>query len=106
MKTKTIILIIAVLLAFVFLSCAGSEISWSTKNNNSNSLRQIVGLPSIAIGNLNPSARNPGLELLCTGLYDVPGGYCNYFALGVPYVNFPMASNFTIDENFTGSEEK
>ncbi len=43
-----------------------------------------MGLSSVAVGNLNPSARNPGIELLCTGLYDVPGGYCNYFTLGVP----------------------
>jgi hypothetical protein len=106
MKTNMIISIIAVLLTFVFLSSAASEIVWSAKENNPESLRQIVGLPSIAIGNLNPSARNPGVELLCTGLYDVPGGYCNYFALGVPFIDFPMASNFTIIRNSTESENK
>ena len=103
MKPTIIVALTAILLTFVFLSCAISEVSWSTKQNNSDLLRQIVGLPSVAIGNLNPSARNPGIELLCTGLYDVPGGYCNYFALGVPFINFPMASNFTVIRNSTGS---
>jgi len=98
MKSRILVLLIVVLLTFVFLSCSLSEISWSMKENAPNSLRQIVGLPSVAIGNLNPSARNPGLELLCTGLYDVPGGYCNYFALGVSFINFTMAGNFKTGE--------
>ena len=95
MKTQTVVYLAVILIAFVFISSALSEISWSMKENNPDPLRQIVGLPTVAIGNLNPSARNPGLELLCTGLYDVPGGYCNYFALGVPFINFTIAGNFT-----------
>ncbi len=98
------IAIISVLVAFVVIAGFLSEISWSAKESNPDPLRQIVGLPSIAIGNLNPSARNPGVELLCAGLYDVPGGYCSYFALGVPYIDFPMADNFTIIGNSSGSE--
>jgi hypothetical protein len=90
---------IAILLAFVFISCAASEISWSMKKNNEASLRFVVGLPSVAVGNLSPSARNPGVEVLCTGLYDVPGGYCNYFSMGIPFIGFPMATNFTIVES-------
>jgi hypothetical protein len=57
----------------------------------------------VAIGNLNPSARNPGVELLCTGLYDVPGGYCNYFTLGVPSTNFSNPVSFTVVNNFNES---
>jgi len=53
-------------------------------------------LPSLSIGNLNPAARNPELEILCTGLYDVPGGYCNYFTLGVPFINYTMSWNITV----------
>ena len=98
MKSKVLIVIIAVLLTFVFVSCAISELSWSTRENNNDSLRYVVGLPSVAVGNLSPAARNPGVEVLCTGLYDVPGGYCNYFSMGVPYIGFPMASNFTVIE--------
>ncbi len=105
MKTSILMSVFAVLLAFVFMSCAMSEISWSMKENTPNPLRQIVGLPSVAIGNLNPSARNPGVEILCTGLFDVPGGYCTYFAPGVPFIYFPMASNFTVIENSTRSEK-
>ncbi len=98
MKPRILGVLIAVFMIFVFLACALSEISWSTKENSPDALRQTVGLPSVAVGNLNPSARNPGVELLCTGLYDVPGGYCNYFALGVPFINFTMAGNFTTGE--------
>ena len=86
MKPRMFVLLVIILTTFVFLACTLSEISWSSKENNLDALRQIVGLPSVAVGNLNPSARNPGLELLCTGLYDVPGGYCSYFAWGVPFI--------------------
>ncbi len=99
MKPKILIYAIALLLTFVFVSCALSELSWSMKENTFDSLRYVVGLPSAAVGNLSPSARNPGIEVLCTGLYDVPGGYCNYYSMGVPFINFPMASNFTIISN-------
>ena len=101
MKSRVLIYAIAILLMFVFVSCAASEISWSIKENDAASLRRIVGLPSVAVGNLSPSARNPGVEVLCTGLYDVPGGYCNYFSMGVPFISFPMATNFTVISNFT-----
>jgi hypothetical protein len=101
MKTRTLLGITAALLAFVSISCLISELSWSDKANNPDSLRQLVGLPSITVGNLNPSARNPGLELLCTSLYDVPGGYCYYFAPGVPMTNITV-----IAVNITGSNGK
>jgi hypothetical protein len=103
MTTRKVIYVLAILLMFVFVSCVLSQVSWSMKENNSASLREVVGLPSIAVGNLNPSARNPGVEILCTGLLDVPGGYCNYFATGVPFIDFPMATNFTIVRNITES---
>jgi hypothetical protein len=103
MTPKMMMYLTAILLAFVLISCAVSEISWSIKENNSGSLREEIGLPSVAVGNLSPSARNPGVELMCTGLYDVPGGYCNYFTMGVPFVNFTMATNITVISNSTGS---
>ena len=92
MKSRTILVVLIALIAVVAVACAASEISWSTKTNSPDALRQTVGLPSIAIGNLNPSARNPGLEVLCTGLNDAPGGYCYYFTDGVPYINFTSVS--------------
>ncbi len=101
MKTRTMFSVIAALLAFVCISTIASEISWSMKERNPGALRQIVGLPGVAVGNLNPSARNPGIELLCTGLYDVPGGFCYYYAPGVPFTDFPMPSNFSTIKNAT-----
>jgi hypothetical protein len=94
MKTRNLLLGMVGLLIFVFLSCAVSEISWS-QGSSSDSLRQLVGLPSFAVGNLNPSARNPGLEFFCTALYDSPGGYCYYFTSGVPYNNLTIYANIT-----------
>ena len=88
MKARVILFIMFVFILFVLLSCVQSELSWRIREGNPQPLRQAVGLPSIAVGNLNPAARNPGLEIMCTGFYDVPGGYCDYFAPGVPFVNF------------------
>ena len=87
------------LLTAVFASCAISEMTWRSRENASDPLRQIMGLPSIAAGNLSPAARNPGLELLCTGLSDIPGGYCSYFTDGVPFINFKFGGNVTLGEN-------
>jgi hypothetical protein len=103
MRSRFLIYLVALLLTFVFVSCTLSEISWSIKDNKPDLLRQALGLPSVAVGNLSPSARNPGVELLCTGLYDVPGGYCNYFTLGVSFTDFPMATNFTVISNVAES---
>jgi hypothetical protein len=96
MKSRTLLLFCGALMVFVFLSSAVNQVSWANKENTQDKMRQIVGLPSIAIGNLNPSARNPGLELLCTGLLDVPGGYCFYFTNGVPFVNGTLSENITV----------
>ncbi len=100
MKGNKILYVIAILLAIVLMSCIASQVSWSIKENSFDSFRETVGLSSLAVGNLNPSARNPGYELFCTGLNDVPGGYCNYFTLGVPSDNFSLPS-FTIEVNST-----
>ena len=96
MRSKILIYILVFFLTFVFISCGISEFSWSSKINSADYLRSVVGLPSIAVGNLSPAARNPGVEVLCTGIYDVPGGFCNYFSMGVPFIDFTMANNFTI----------
>jgi hypothetical protein len=102
MASKKLVFALIVLLVFILGSCAASEISWSMRDSNdSDALRQLTGLPSVAVGNLNPSARNPGVEVFCTGLYDVPGGYCNYFSMGTPFVDFKMATNFTVTNNST-----
>jgi hypothetical protein len=91
---------------FVSVSCLISEVSWTTKGKTTDSLRELVGLPSLSTGNLNPAARNPGLEILCTGLNDVPGGYCNYFTLGVSFINYTTVWNITVsDSNEEANQE-
>ncbi len=90
-----IILSVAALVMIVAACCAASEISWAKKEKAVDPTRELVGLPSIAVGNLNPAARNPGLEILCTGLYDIPGGYCTYFTSGLPFAGFPQGGNIT-----------
>jgi len=96
MKTRTIILLVITLPLIIFTSCAVSEKSWLDKENSHPEFHQILGLPSITVGNLNPASRNPGLELFCTGVYDVPGGYCSYFSNGVPFNDYKFISNITL----------
>jgi hypothetical protein len=98
MRSSTILLGTIGLVIFVAVSCLVSEFQWAEKGEKADSLRQLIGLPSLAVGNLNPSARNPGLELLCTSLYDSPGGYCNYFTFGVSFVPFKIADNITVSD--------
>jgi hypothetical protein len=83
------------MLLFIVASCVLSEASWTSKENGAAPLAKTIGLASLVVGNLNPSARNPGLELFCTSLYDNPGGFCNYFAPGVPPENFKVNVNVT-----------
>ena len=90
-----IILAVSLLLMIVAACCAASEISRAKKEKAVDPTRELVGLASIAVGNLNPAARNPGLEILCTGLYDIPGGYCTYFTSGVPFTGFSKGGNIT-----------
>jgi len=80
----------------VLILCATSELSWNIKEQTQQPIRTIIGLPSIAIGNLNPTARNPELEIFCTGLYDQPGGYCFYFSTGVPFEDYQYLANITL----------
>jgi len=87
MKTKTTILVTFVLLILVLLASFANEYFWSVKDNQPDNIRHLVGLPSIVVGNLSPATRNPGLEVFCSGLNDVPGGYCNYFTGGAPFTN-------------------
>jgi len=98
LRGRIVLLVVAALMIYVSLSCLISEVSWAAKWTTTDSLRELVGLPSLSVGNLNPAVRNHGCEILCTGLYDVPGGYCNYFTLGVSFVNFPMNWNITVSD--------
>jgi len=96
MKGKKILAMLSILTIFVSVSCAASEAYWSNRRNSPDLMRQLVGLPSESVGNLNPSARNPGLELLCPALNDIPGGYCYYFSPGTPLDNYYLDTNITV----------
>jgi len=99
MKNRTMLIIVVLLPILVLVSCVFNEMAWLDKEKSPDPLREVLGLPSIAVGNLNPAARNPGLELFCTGLSDTPGGYCNYFTDGVPFINFESSGNVTLEGN-------
>ena len=92
MKGRTILIITLFFMTLVAIACVQSELSWLSKENSPQNLRQLIGLPSIAVGNLSPAARNPGLEIFCASFYDVPGGFCQYFTQGVPYENLPWSN--------------
>ncbi len=97
MKMRVNLLLTTTMLtAIVLTTCLFSEYSWIAKSSGQDSLRQLVGLPSIAVGNLSPAARNPALEIMCSGLGDTPGGYCNYFTSGSPYGEAVQVSNITV----------
>jgi hypothetical protein len=99
LKSRNILIILAILLTVVFTSCYFNEIAWRNKENTLDPVRLSLRMSSLAIGNLSPSARNPGLEFFCTGLYDTPGGYCSYFTDGVPFINFRFGGNITLGVN-------
>jgi hypothetical protein len=80
----------------IIASYAISELNWTLKEQKQESLRRIIGLPSIAVGNLSPAERNPGLEMICTGLNDQPGGYCYYYTSGVPFEDYQYFPNITL----------
>jgi p-aminobenzoyl-glutamate transporter AbgT len=88
-------LFIVFLIVVIVLSCAFSEVSWSIKSESPDALRKLVGLPSLAVGDLNPAARNPALEQLCTSFFDVPGGNCIYYTQGIEKTNLTLACNVT-----------
>lgn len=96
MNSKIILSAAALMIIFIVASCVLSESSWAAKEKSPDMLAETVGLSSIVVGNLNPATRNPGLELFCTSLYDVPGGFCNYYAPGVPSDNFKVDVNVTV----------
>jgi hypothetical protein len=93
MKTNKLTLAIALLVLAIAASSFFSEVSWQIKASSPDSLRRIVGLPSLAVGDLNPAARNPGLEQLCTSFFDMPGSSCIYYTQGVASLNLTLACN-------------
>ncbi len=90
---KILALPVAALLMFVLVLSMNlvSEQAWSDaarRVEEEQAIRRVVGLPSIAIGTYYGATRNPLLEVYCTSLYDVPGGYC--YILAAIFVDTPL----------------
>ena len=83
-------LLTLILTVLVLLSCLFNELYWesSIQNPVKADVRKTIGLPSIAIGTNYGATRNPLLEVYCTALYDMPGGYCYIFIAS--FVGWPM----------------
>ena len=99
MTDRFMLLLAFLLTLLVLICCLASELSWTYKDQEAETLRGIIGLPSLAIGNLSPAARNPGLEMICTSLFDLPGGYCYYYEIGVPFEDNQYFGNITLKGN-------
>ena len=82
MKPKDLLLLVILLPLLVLALFAVNNFA-KVDDSETNNLRSLLGFSSIAIGNLNPAARQPGVEVFCTSIYDVPAGYCIYFTNGV-----------------------
>ncbi|MGQ9759008.1 MAG: hypothetical protein ACUVQ5_00315 [Candidatus Methanomethylicaceae archaeon] len=75
MKKVNILPIMAVFFTLaLMITCVSNQMLWQTREYHTE-LREIIGLPSIAIGTNYEGTRNPLLEVFVRPLYDVPGGY-------------------------------
>jgi hypothetical protein len=78
------LLAITLILPIIVLSFfAVNNLAIERTDKQTDNLRKVLGFPSLAIGNLNPASRQPGLEIFCTSIYDVPGSDCHYFTYGI-----------------------
>jgi hypothetical protein len=67
--------VLAIILTAALVSVSVySESQWSMRKYD-RALREVVALPSIAIGTNYEGTRNPLIEVFVRSLYDVPGGY-------------------------------
>ena len=75
MKRIVLMPVCAVIFTVALVSlCVMSEAEWQSKTIDE-SLRRMIGLPSIAIGTNYEGTRNPMIEVFVRSLYDIPGGY-------------------------------
>jgi hypothetical protein len=81
-----------ILTLMVFAFCFVNELNWVVLEQNPvrQTVREVIGLPSIALGTNYGATRNPLLEVYCTSLYDIPGGYCYIYIAS--FVGWPMQS--------------
>ncbi|MEN3035554.1 MAG: hypothetical protein ABC537_04550 [Candidatus Methanosuratincola sp.] len=75
MRKVLLLPVLAIVLTAALVSVSVySEHQWSMREYD-RALREVVALPSIAIGTNYEGTRNPLIEVFVRSLYDVPGGY-------------------------------
>ncbi len=88
-KVLSLPIITLILMSFLIVAYVLNEQDWSKKRvSEENEIRAIIGLPSIALGTKYGATRNPLLELYCTSLYDLPGGYC--YIMSASFIDTPL----------------
>jgi len=78
------------LVVVIFLAAVSEQSQTTTRSTElaRTGLRDLIGLPSIAIGTGYGATRNPLLEIYCTSLYDLPGGYC--YIVTASFIDTPL----------------
>jgi hypothetical protein len=99
MKRIVLLPILAIVFTASLISlCALSELGWASRTYDS-TLRETIGLPSIAVGTNYEGTRNPLLEIFVRSLYDVPGGYD--YVVTSSFIDTPMRQGY-FRENVPG----
>ena len=104
-KINLLPLVALILTIMVFALCFINELSWAVLGQSEarKTVREVIGLPSIALGTNYGATRNPLLEVYCTSLYDMPGGYCYIYIAS--FVGWPMSDPSFLEKvpgfNFT-----
>ncbi|MDI9644408.1 MAG: hypothetical protein QFX35_04215 [Candidatus Verstraetearchaeota archaeon] len=80
-------LLTLLLTASVLAISIHSEAEWHGRDYD-RALRQVVALPSIAVGTNYEGTRNPLIEVFVRPLYDIPGGYD--YVLASSFIDTPM----------------
>ncbi|MEN3017295.1 MAG: hypothetical protein ABC612_07810, partial [Candidatus Methanosuratincola petrocarbonis] len=74
MRKVLLLPVLAIVLTAALVSVSVySETQWSMREYD-RALREVVALPSIAVGTNYEGTRNPLIEVFVRSLYDVPGG--------------------------------
>jgi hypothetical protein len=92
MKRIVLVPVLAIVFTASLLAvCAQSELGWASRTYD-NKLREVIGLPSIAIGTNYEGTRNPLLEIFVRSLYDVPGGHD--YVVTSSFIDTPMREGY------------
>ncbi len=89
MRRATIVAVMAIALTVAISAISFvDEAGWRDGGGSAMAIREVVGLPSIAIGTNYEGTRNPLLEMYVRPLYDIPGGYD--YAVPSSFIGTPL----------------